>query len=239
MTDSSRMIKLVKIALLALSSALYTAAACGAFMPPAPPPELDDTLTDFKTEQMLSAERYRQSGAGGSQLNLPAPVLSGDEASGVARLSFIYTGGLTLFVPRFGQSIVRFVDGQGGPLEVTGFKEHGASFAPELTAALHELSVRQSGGASSGQLTVNLGQNAEPLVFTLQAKAAANAQRALQYMIYTIKVPSLSALKYYSTEPYRFVQLNSADVMPEGQVSFTQLQQVMLDGLQQMRAQEQ
>ncbi|MBO8416070.1 MAG: hypothetical protein IAB19_06805 [Proteobacteria bacterium] len=213
--------------------------AWAAFAPPAPPPELDDDLTSFQTREQKAYHDFIQSGAGGSLIEVTSPAAAGDAAAGVVRLSFNYSGGLTVFVPRYGQTLLRFVDGAGQGLEVQNFVLHSGAFAPELSAAPFELVLRPGrGGAAGSTLAVNLTQSRTPLVFKLVLKAAANDQRAVQSMLYTIRLPQLNAEQILSSEPYPFLQLHPEDKLPDFkiEVSFAQLEDLMLKSLQRIAA---
>ncbi len=216
---------------LVLLLSLWQGVVLAAFAPPAPPPELDETLTDFQTRQQLEAERFLQSGQGGELLELPGPAAAGDEAAGVVRLTFDYTGDLTLFVPRHGRTYLKIIDGAGMPLEIQSFRQNGQAFIPELTASLSELMLRQYQGASSAQLVLKVKESPEPLLFRLHSKAAANARRAVTTFIYTIRVRKLNALESFALEPYPFVQLSGSDQVLDVNADFDSLQQVLLKGM--------
>lgn len=220
---------------------LATASLCAqaAFAPPAPPPELEDDLISFQTRKLQAYHDFITSGAGGSLIDIASPAAAGDAAAGVVRLSFNYAGGLTVFVPRYGETILRFVDGAGQGLEVQNYVMHSGAFRPELSSAPFELVLRPAqGGASGATLDVNLTQSRSPLVFKLASKAAANLERAVQSMIYTIRLPQINAEAVLTAEPYPFLQLHPEDKLPDLKVdvSFSKLENIMLSTLDKIAA---
>ena len=84
-------------------------------------------------------------------------------------------------------------------------------------------------------LALQLAEAQRPLIFTLQAKAAANGERAVQHFVYTIVLRKLHALQSFTLTPYAFIQLNAADKLPPADSSFAKLAQVMHEGLREIR----
>ena len=95
-----KLFKVTKSAVLLAS--LYSAMSLGITLP-APPPELPDTLTKFRTLEQLNEDRTQDNSA-----YVPftenveiesAPFVPGDDSAGIVRIASVYTPEATVGVP--------------------------------------------------------------------------------------------------------------------------------------------
>ncbi|MCR5536349.1 MAG: hypothetical protein K6F05_02940 [Succinivibrio sp.] len=138
---------------------------------PAPPPELPDTLTDFRTKEQLeeeSLELYATSEESEEAEFGSAPFVPGDDSSGVMRYQTVYTTDEIIGVPDLGVTVLRFYDVQGIPWEILRVQVETQGFSAEVTAATSELVLRQQAGAAVSRMVVELAGYRSPLIFTLR-----------------------------------------------------------------------
>lgn len=141
---------------------------------PAPPPELPQTLREFRTQEQLDesrndADRVRQYNAEAEEVGVDsAPFVPGDDSAGVVRLAMEYSPQSVVGVPDYGALVLRFFDLQGVPWDIASVRAEHQGFSAEITASPSELLVRQGQGASQGALAVTLEGYDTPLVFSLR-----------------------------------------------------------------------
>ncbi len=137
---------------------------------PAPPPELSDTLTDFRTKEQLNENKQEENDKVQpvEEVVIPKiPFVPGDAQAGILRNSFTYVPDLNIGVPFYGISIVRFYDLNNVPYTITNFECEKQGFLVETTASPSELVIKQNGGASSTKLKVTLENLNKVLVLNL------------------------------------------------------------------------
>lgn len=154
---------------------------------PQAPPELSDTLTDFRTKEQLSESTYIE-GKVDPQNSLDVPVIPGDKESKVLRMSANYQAQYEIAVPRYGASIVRFYDLRGTPMEIISTRLENQGFLAEVTASPSELLIRQFQGASTTLLQVKLKNIPESLVFVLKPLILVNQQSSVRTLLTSMTV---------------------------------------------------
>ena len=182
-------------------SLMLFAGTAKAITMPAPPPELSDTLTRFKTQVQLNEDKSTSNDAIAPFLENveieSAPFVPGDDSAGVLRLALIYQTKATIGVPSFGASILRFYDLEGIPFEIASFKCENQGFVAENTASPSELLVKQNYGATTTTLVVNLVNYDSPLIFTLTPVKLNRQEVAINTILNSIKVPSVTNAQGY------------------------------------------
>lgn len=168
---------------------------------PAPPPELSDTLTKFRTQEQLNEDKVTDNKALNSlfeEVNVEsAPFMPGDDVSGILRIAFTYSNKATIGVPAFGSSILRFYDLQGIPYEIASIKCENQGFEAQITASPFELLVKPRFGASTTHMVVTLTNYDRPLIFTLTKVKLTRAEVLVNTIISTIKVHSFTSATGY------------------------------------------
>ncbi len=193
-----------KLCVISLCASLYAAEAAAITMP-APPPELSDTLTQFRTKEQLDENRTVESKSGpvAETVELPeAPFVPGDVDAGVMRNSDVYSPEMSIGIPYYGSGIVRFYDLNGVPWDITSVRCETQGFMAEVTASPSELLIKQNVGATSTKMVVELLGYASPLVFTLSPVKLAREDVAITTTVNVIKIKSYTnALGYVYPEP--------------------------------------
>ncbi len=137
---------------------------------PEPPPELFDTLKDYKTalqekEQYQSLEHKERT----EDFKIgKLPAVPGDVQAGVIRLGGVYEPNCVIGVPSYGISILRIYDLDGNGFEIERFQSENPAFAVDSTATSYELLIKQNPGALVGKLKVILKGRSKPLIFRLK-----------------------------------------------------------------------
>lgn len=168
---------------------------------PAPPPELPDTLTKFRTQEQINEGKTIENDTFGLMSENveieSAPFVPGDVGSGIVRLAAIYSPDITIGVPDYGASIIRFYDLQGVPWEIGSVRCEAQGFLTEVTASPSELLVKQNVGATTTKMIVELTNYDTPLVFNLSPVKLQREGVAINTIINTIKVRSYTDSQGY------------------------------------------
>ena len=181
---------------------------------PEAPPDLPDTLRDFRTaEQMREFEELKS--ADGTHDDIEdleiqeAPFVPGDDGAGVARFANVYVPGLVTGVPARGALIMRFFDAEGIPWEIDGAQCEHQGFIADVTASPSELLVRQESGAATTALKVTLRALPDPLIFTLRPVRLERNGVPVTSLIETVKLKqSQNGVHYVKPEPEQFAVPN-------------------------------
>ena len=199
---------------------------------PQAPPELSDTLTDFRTKKQLSEKVYIE-GKVDPQNTLNVPAVPGDIEAKVMRLSSLYQAQYEIGVPRHGVSIVRFYDLNGYPMDIVSIRLENQGFLAETTAAPSELMIRQFQGASTTLMQVRLKGINNNFIFTLKPLAIVNQQSTVRTLINTITVNYyVDGTNFIQPVPYKFGQPNpAAQPINYDAVNHEQLEQDMLKAM--------
>lgn len=168
---------------------------------PAPPPELPDTLTKFRTQEQINEGKTIENDTFGLMSENveieSAPFVPGDVGSGIVRLAAIYSPDITIGVPDYGASIIRFYDLQGVSWEIGSVRCEAQGFLTEVTASPSELLVKQNVGATTTKMIVELTNYDTPLVFNLSPVKLQREGVAINTIINTIKVRSYTDSQGY------------------------------------------
>lgn len=192
------MFKVIKSAVLLAS--LFSAVS-PAITLPAPPPELPDTLTKFRTLEQLNEEKTQDNG-----VYVPftenveiesAPFVPGDDSAGIVRISSIYTPEATVGVPDYGAAIVRFYDLEGIPWNISSVRCENQGFSAEITASPSELLIKQGLGAVSTKMALTLENYDSPLVFTLSPVKLKRSGTDINTVIYAVRIKSYTNAQGY------------------------------------------
>ncbi len=180
----SRCLKCIGVLLLPFSAMAITM--------PAPPPELSDTLTKFRTkEQINEGVNLPNSNVYVEEVEVEsAPFVPGDVNAGIMRVSDNYSPQMTLGVPGYGSSIVRFYDLNGVPWDIASFECENQGYLVEITASPSELLIKQNVGAMSTKLKVNLSRHNSPLIFNLSPVKIERDGVVVSTVVNTIKIKS-------------------------------------------------
>lgn len=211
-----KLFKVTKSAVLLAS--LYSAMSIGITLP-APPPELPDTLTKFRTLEQLNEDRTQDNSA-----YVPftenveiesAPFVPGDDSTGIVRIASIYTPEATVGVPDYGGAIVRFYDLEGIPWNIASVRCENQGFSAEVTASPSELLIKQGLGAVSTKMAVSLENYDTPLVFTLSPVKLERNGTPINTVIYAVRIKS-----YTNTQGYVFPNVHEVPKPnPQAQVA--------------------
>ena len=83
---------------------------CSAITMPAPPPELPDTLTSFRTKEQINENTRIENELVKEEAQEVAleenPFVPGDDNSGIVRYASVYTPSMAIGIPEYGLSIV-------------------------------------------------------------------------------------------------------------------------------------
>lgn len=184
---------------------LLTAPALAVINLPAPPPELSDTLKNFRTQEQLEEQRPVADVAPKhtEETELVQPPVPGDDSSGVMRLSREYVPGQVIGVPVYGESILRFFDLNGVPWEITSLRVENQGFSAQTTASPSEILIRQTQGASSCTLAVTLNTYPSTLIFTLKPVSLSSGGVDVTTMLNFIRMRSA-----FGTDGYIFPEIH-------------------------------
>ena len=210
---------------------------------PAPPPELSDTLTKFRTQEQMNEGRTinNESGDLSEETGVDSSIfVPGDITSGIYRNSQVYSPELTLGVPVYGASIIRFYDLSGIPWEISSVRCENQGFMAEVTASPSELLVKQGVGASSTKLVVNLINHNQPLVFSLSSVKLEQESINVNTIINSIKVRSYTNSQgYVFPEIKKFPKTNpAAKPVKYEKTSLTQVENTLIDAVRNLKLDE-
>lgn len=168
---------------------------------PAPPPELPDTLTKFRTlEQLNEGKRIDKDNSSLVIDSLEvesAPFVPGDDLSGILRIGFVYSPEATIGVPSYGASIIRFYDLEGIPWDISSVKCENQGFLAEVTASSSELLVKQGVGATASKMAVTLENYDSPLIFSLSPVKLKREDVMINTIINAVRVKSYTNIQGY------------------------------------------
>ncbi|MCR5085572.1 MAG: hypothetical protein K6A65_08755 [Succinivibrionaceae bacterium] len=186
-----------------LSLLMTCGAALAAITPPAPPPELPESLTDFRTrEQLLEAEGLTSEQDQVEELEIPdSPFVPGDDSTGVVRLSGLYVPSQVVSVPPYGMTLMRFYDLNNVPWDIKGARVEQPGYLAEVTAAPSELMLRQRQGATATTMAVTLEGLEVPLVFSLRPFPLRNNGAVVSTVLNVVRVRSVRDSKGYIPSP--------------------------------------
>ncbi|SFS34129.1 Putative outer membrane core complex of type IVb secretion [Succinivibrio dextrinosolvens] len=160
---------------------------------PAPPPELSDTLTKFRTKEQINESVNLSNGSSAVVEEIEvesAPFVPGDINAGIMRLSENYSPLMTIGVPAYGSSIVRFYDLNGIPWDIASVECENQGYLTEITASPSELLIKQNVGATTTKLKVSLSRYDYPLVFNLSPVRLERDGVAVSTLVNTVKIKS-------------------------------------------------
>lgn len=187
---------------------LLMSAAHADVVAPMAPPELSDTLTDFRTKEQINEQLYIE-GKADPENTMHIPTVPGDLESRVMRMSANYQAQYEIAVPRNGTSIIRFYDLNGYPMEVTSTRLENQGFTAETTASPSELLIRQFQGASTTILQARLKGINRNFLFTLRPLTLVNQTQSVRTLITSMTVPFyVEGNVYIQPEPVKFDQPN-------------------------------
>ncbi|WP_031492811.1 DotH/IcmK family type IV secretion protein [Succinivibrio dextrinosolvens] len=160
---------------------------------PAPPPELSDTLTKFRTKEQIneSVSLGNGSSAAVEEVEIEsAPFVPGDIDAGIMRIAENYSPLMTIGVPGYGSSIIRFYDLNGIPWDIASVECENQGYLTEITASPSELLIKQNVGATTTKLKVTLSRYSSPLIFNLSPVRLERDGVAVSTVVNTVKIKS-------------------------------------------------
>ena len=181
---------------------------------PAPPPELPETLTDFRTKEQQAEETLELYAEGEQSEEAEfgdGPFVPGDDSSGVVRYSSIYSADQIVGVPSLGVTVLRFYDVQGIPWEISRAVVETQGFSADITAATSELILRQQAGAAVSRMIVKLTGYKQPLIFTLRPVLLEHGGVRVNTILNAVRLQS-----HQNVEGYIFPQIRTVP-MPNPQ----------------------
>lgn len=192
---------------------LYTTPSWADVTAPQAPPELSDTLIDFRTKEQLTEQIYIE-GKVDEQNSLQVPTVTSDLKAKVMRLSNMYQSHYEVSVPRYGMSVVRFYDLEGRPVEIAALSLDTSGYIAEKTAAPYELILRQFQGAETTLLRVRFKKYRTPALLTLKPMILVNQHQPVRTLITSLTLN-------YNTEqaPERVLPYRFKAVLPASQVA--------------------
>lgn len=208
---------------------------------PAPPPELPETLTDFRTKEQVEedsmVESYLRSDNFDDINTVASPFVSGDEQLGILRFTMNYQADTKIGVPAYGQTVLRFYSSEGIPLEITDIKLESPGFVADVTASASELVIKQKAGCSNTAMMVTIAQSSTPLIFNLSSVYLKNKSNPVSTILTSIKVKTyVQDNEYVIPKTVEIPKANplASDVSANTQ-SFFELEDQMLKALDEIR----
>ncbi len=234
--------ELIKLSIIACVLMLYQGSAYAEIKAPEAPPELPDTLKDFRTtEQLHELDEVKNSDGKGSDVEIlevqSAPFVPGDDSAGVVRFANTYVPGLVAGVPDRGALIMRFFDVDGVPWDIDSVVCEHPGFIAEVTASPSELLVRQGAGAAITTMKVTLRSGREPLIFTLRPVRLERGGVSVTAMIETIKLKqSQSGDHYQKPEPMEFSVPNpKASTVKFSDLDLDSVENTLVDAVRELK----
>lgn len=175
------------------SGMMLVSFGAGAITMPAPPPELSDTLTKFRTQEQIneSVNLDNSPSSAVEEIEIEsAPFVPGDINAGIMRLSETYSPLMTVGVPAYGSSIIRFYDLNGIPWDISSVECENQGYLSEVTASPSELLIKQNVGATTTKLKVSLSRYDTPLVFNLSPVRLERDGVAVSTIVNTVRIKS-------------------------------------------------
>lgn len=200
---------------------------------PQAPPELSDTLTDFRTKEQLTEQIYIE-GKVDAQNSLQVPTAASDLNAKVMRLSALYQAQYEIAVPRYGASVVRFYDLEGTPVEILDITLDKSGYIAERTAATYELLLRQFQGAEETLLRVRFKRHRTPAILKLRPMVLVNQQQPVRTLITCLTLNFNAEQRRDKFEAYKFQQdvvMTNAQIpsMPSTTPDFSKVDQHKLE----------
>ena len=233
-----RLIRLTFLACLALLSC-----SARAIVMPAPPPELSETLTDYRTKEQLNVtsrldnDKIQEI----EEISAPKiPFVPGDAQAGILRNSFEYRPALNIGVPYYGITVLRFYDLQGVPYAVENLDCEKQGFLVENTASPSELVIKQNGGASSTKMKVTLENLNKVLIFNLSPIRLKSDGVEVTTLIDTINIQNYAnAEGYVYPHHVEFPQPNpKASPIKFDRTDFKNVEETMLEAVRGLGSEE-
>ncbi len=229
-----------KLLIPALACLCFCAQA--AIVLPAPPPELSDTLKNYRTaEQQEENTVVDNPAAAGEREEIKTeepPFVPGDDSAGVVRTAGVYTPEQAVGVPTNGAAIVRFFDLQGVPWDIREVRVETQGFLAETTASPSELLIKQQQGASTARMSVMLESYDVPLVFTLRPVSLEQGGVKVSTVLNTVRVRS-----YHNAEGYLIpekaeiaVPHPNAETAKFDNVGMDRIEAVLTDAVRKLKA---
>lgn len=189
--------------LVAAALGMYAAPVLADVTAPQAPPELSDTLIDFRTKEQLTEQIYIE-GKVDEQNSLQVPTVTSDLKAKVMRLSNMYQSQYEVAVPRYGMSVVRFYDLEGLPVEISSLSLDTSGYIAEKTAAPYELILRQFQGAETTLLRVSFKKYRTPALLTLKPMILVNQHQPVRTLITSLTLNYNNEHERERVLPYRF-----------------------------------
>lgn len=208
---------------------------------PAPPPELPETLTDFRTKEQVEEDSIVEARLRNDNFDdintVASPFVSGDEQLGIVRLTMNYQADTKIGVPAYGQTVLRFYSSDGVPLEITDIKLESPGFVADVTASASEIIIKQKAGCSNTSMIVSIAQSSSPLVFQLSSVYIKNKSTPVNTILTALKVKTyVQDNEYVVPKTVEIPKANplASDVSANTQ-SFVELEEQMLKALDEIR----
>ena len=208
---------------------------------PAPPPELPETLTDFRTKEQVEEDSIVEARLRNDNFDdintVASPFVSGDEQLGIVRLTMNYQADTKIGVPAYGQTVLRFYSSDGVPLEITDIKLESPGFVADVTASASEIIIKQKAGCSNTSMIVSIAQSSSPLVFQLSSVYLKNKSTPVNTILTALKVKTyVQDNEYVVPKTVEIPKANplASDVSANTQ-SFVELEEQMLKALDEIR----
>ena len=208
---------------------------------PAPPPELPETLTDFRTKEQVEEDSIVEAKLRNDNFDdintVASPFVSGDEQLGIVRLTMNYQADTKIGVPAYGQTVLRFYSSDGVPLEITDIKLESPGFVADVTASASEIIIKQKAGCSNTSMIVSIAQSSSPLVFQLSSVYLKNKSTPVNTILTALKVKTyVQDNEYVVPKTVEIPKANplASDVSANTQ-SFVELEEQMLKALDEIR----
>ena len=202
------------LSVLILMFFLVSVSSQAAIYAPEAPPELPESLKNFRTEaQLHELDEIKNQNADDGDLEeleiQSSPFIPGDDSSGVVRFANVYVPKLVMGVPDRGMLIVRFFDADGNPWEIDKTELEQPGFSCEITASPSELMVKQQHGATVTSMTVTMRGSNDLLVFTLRPARLVRGGVKVNTLIENVKLKtSQEQVKYKRPDSIEFAVPN-------------------------------
>lgn len=180
---------------------------------PQAPPELSDTLTDFRTKEQLTEQIYIE-GRVDKQNSLQIPTAASDLKAKVLRMSAMYQTNYEIVVPRYGVSVVRFYDLEGYPMNIESVSLDRPGYIAEKTAASYELILRQFQGAENNLLYVKFKRFNQPAILALRPIVLVNQYQPVRTLITCLTINYNAEKNPMAFAPFRFHEPYVSPAMP-------------------------
>lgn len=190
------------VILCALLAYLNSHVAFAEVVAPQAPPELSDTLIDFRTKEQLTEKLYIE-GKVDEQNSLHVPTVASDLKARVMRMSGMYQAHYEIAVPRYGVSVVRFYDLDGKPVDIRSVQLDRKGYIAEKTAAPYELTLRQLQGANTSLLQVKFKKYQALVVLKLRPMVLVNQQQPVRTLITSLTLNFKADNSHNVFAPYK------------------------------------